>query len=795
MPGPARSRLRRWLPLLLVGLAGLGAWSVEGLSHWDPARLSPAPGPLVLDRHGRMLRLGLDAQGRKLIPLPPGPLPVVVVQAFVAAEDKRFWQHPGVDFVAVGRALLSNLTHGRIVSGASTLTMQLCRQLDPGPRTYGRKLKEMARAVRLETALPKEEILRHFLNRVPLGGNLVGVGTAARAYFGCAAAELTPAQAATLAALARAPARLHPRKASAGALLSRRQRVIEAMGSLGYLTPHQVAMAHSEALALAPGAPSLPFAAPHFVNLVLASVPPPSHGLVKTTLDLELQTQAEAILASHRERLRRQGASQAALVVLDNRRGDVLALVGSLEYSHRQQGMVNGATARRSPGSALKPFLYALALDLGLTPATLLPDVERGYRIPGGEFQPRNFDRTAHGPVSFREALGNSLNLAAVRLLSKLGPERFYATLEKLELISPAAPGPEHHGLGLVVGNVEVSLLHLAQAYATLANGGLFRPLRLLLDTPEPSPRRVFSAQAAYIVSDILADPVARGRVFGGSQAMNPPFPLSLKTGTSSRYRDCWAVGFTRAHTLVVWVGNFDGRPTREASGALVAAPLLADLAAHLYRHQPPEPLPRPPGVVAAEICAFSGQRPGPGCPHRTRELFLAGTEPAETCALHYPGEPWHRLTPEYTGWLKGRHFTGSAGRFRLAGFPADLERLFSSSSPSSPLKAQTWASPAHAAISMPPRGAGNWPAEGVTITRPLPGDRYVLPPGAATLRLTAAAEVQAPLPAVSWYLNGRELAQVGPPYELELELPRGRHRLTVLDSGGYGDEVEVAVE
>lgn len=786
MSGPVRRRLKACLLLLLLGGGALAAWYGERLSRFDPARLAPVPGPLVLDRHGRILRLGPDAQGHRVILLPPGPLPTVVVQAFVAAEDKRFWQHPGVDCVAVGRALLSNLAHGRIVSGASTLTMQLWRQLDPGPRTYGRKLTEMARALRLEAALPKEEILRHFLNRVPLGGNLVGVETAARAYFGCTAAELTPAQAATLAALAKAPARLQPRKASA-ALLSRRQRVLQAMWALGYLTPQQMAVAHNEPLALAAGAPSVPFAAPHFVHLVLASAPVPSHGRVATTLDLDLQTRAEAILTSHRERLRKHGARQAALVVVDNRRGDVLALVGSLEYSHREQGMVNGATARRSPGSALKPFLYALALDLGLTPATLLPDVERRYRIPGGEFQPLNFDRTAHGPVSFREALGNSLNLAAVRLLTQLGPERFYATLEKLELISPAAPGPDYYGLGLVVGNVEVSLLHLAQAYATLANGGLFRPLRLLMNTPEPPPRRVFSAQAAYIISDILADPVARGRVFGASQAMNPPFPLSLKTGTSSRYRDCWAVGFTRDHTLAVWVGNFDGRPTREASGALVAAPILADLAAHLYRHQPPETLPRPSGVVALDICAFSGQRPGPACPHRTRELFLAGAEPGETCALHHPGEPWHRLTPEYAGWLKGRHLKASAGRFRLAGFPADLEHLFSPRP-----QTQTWPSPIKEAISMPDRHASRG---GVSIVRPLAGDRYVLPPEEAALSLTAAAEVQAPLPAVTWYLNGRELAQVGPPYEVEVKLPRGRHRLAALDPLGFGDEVEVAVE
>jgi len=776
---------RRRLPLLVAVLVlGLGA-AVVGFGNPPPS--PPRPGPLVVDREGRILRLVPDAGGRKVILLPPGPLPLRVVQAFVAAEDRRFWQHPGVDLPAVVRAAWSNLAAGRVVSGASTLTMQLARLNQPGPRTFPRKVQEMLMALRLETSLSKEEILRQYLNQVPLGNNLVGVETAARAYFGCPAAELTPAQAATLAAVARAPGRLNPVRPPVAPLLSRRQRVLQAMASLGYLTPAELSRAREEPLTLAPGAPHLPFAAPHFVNLVLATAPPPPDGLLATTLDLDWQRQAEAVLRAHTARLRKWGATQAAVVVLDNRRGEVLALAGSLSYSPENQGLVNGATARRSPGSALKPFLYTLALDLGLSPATLLEDVVRRYRIPGGEFAPLNFDRVAHGPVTFREALGNSLNLSAVRLLDRVGPGRFYATLKSLGLIPQPERGPEHFGLGLVVGNLEVSLLNLAQAYATLAHGGLFRPVRLLQGAPEPPARRIFSPQAACIVADMLTDPLARGRIFGAAPAMNPPFPLALKTGTSSRYRDCWAVGFTRDYTLAVWAGNFDGRPTREASGALVAAPILADLAAALYRHRPPESLPRPPGVVAVEICTVSGLRPGPACPHRGRELFVAGTEPAETCTFHRPREPWHRLPMPYAGWLKERHQKGGAGRFRLTGFPADLGRLF----PATP-GTQTWPSPEKVAISMPEAGASG---SGVTIVRPLAGDRYVLPRGEEALVLTAAAEVQAPWPAVTWVLNGRELARTGPPYEVELKLSRGRHRLAALDPHGLGAEVEVVVE
>ncbi len=789
---------RRRFPLLwpaLVAALGLAvALFLEAASRVDPDRLAPAAGPLVTDRHGRILRLVPEAEGRKLVPLPPGPLPAQVVKAFLAAEDQRFFQHPGVDFLAVLRAVLSNLAAGRVVSGASTLTMQLTRLAYPGPRTVARKLTEMARSLRLEMTFGKEELLRHYLNRVPLGNNLMGVESAALAYFGKPAAQLSVAEAATLAALAKAPGRLNPMNPHPDRLLARRNWVLGRMVKLGWLTGTESAAAKDAPLTLAAGAPRFPFAAPHLVNLVLARQPGLPHRLLKTTLDLDLQCQVEAVLKAHRPRIRKWGASQAALVVVDNRQAEVLALAGSLEYGARDQGMVNGAAARRSPGSTLKPFLYALALDQGFTPATLLEDVERRYRIPGGEFTPLNFDRVAHGPVSFREALGNSLNLSAVRLLEAVGPGKFYELLQHLSLINYQERGPRQYGLGLVVGNPEVTLLQLTQAYVCLAHGGLFRPLRLTLEDPPSPPRRVFSPQAAYIVTHILADPVARGRIFGASQAMNPPFPLAIKTGTSTRYRDCWAVGVSRDYTLAVWVGNFDGRPTHEGSGASVAAPLLADLAGELCRHALTEPFPRPPGIVSAVICAFSGHLPGAGCRHQTRELFIAGTEPTETCRLHQSGEPWHRLPSTFAGWLHDRHLKDGAGRYRLAGFAPDLERLFGHpslarlSSPSSP---GTTSGPSFEGHGIPRPGA---PAGEVAIIAPLRGDHYVLL-GSEAFRLTAKAVCQRPLPAVTWLLNGRETATVGPPYEVELELPRGRHRLAAVGPNGLGEEVEVQVE
>ena len=347
---------------------------------------------------------------------------------------------------------------------------------------------------------------------------------------------------------------------------------------------------------------------------------------------------------------------------------EVAALVGSCHYGPRDQGFNDGATAQRSPGSALKPFLYAQALDLGFNPARVMADVDERYRTPRGEFIPANFDRVAQGPISMREALGNSLNLSAVSLLNQIGPPAFYDLLTRLQLINHPERPAEYYGLGLVVGNPEVSLLQLASAYACLANGGVFRPARCIrtgevgrsetVATPHPdplpsrgegikkeagsvsssgeggkkepgsennagpvnsliqvkeAPEQIFSPQAAYIVSDILADTLARSRTFGSSLAMNQTFPLAIKTGTSTHYRDCWAVGYTPEYTLAVWTGNFDGRPTAKMSGASASAPILADLAAAVINPERSPGFTEPPGITRLEICSFSGMLPRSG--------------------------------------------------------------------------------------------------------------------------------------------------------------------------------------
>ncbi len=803
--GSRPSRRAVWLvaPALVLLLLIVGG---AFLCRLDPAALTPPAGPLVLDRRGEVLRLLPDAHGRRGLPLPPGELPSLVAAAFLAAEDGRFWWHPGVDPLALARAAWDNLVAGRVVSGASTLTQQLARLADPGPRTYGRKVLEMLRALHLELTMSKMEILRCYLDLVPLGRGLVGVETASMAYFGKSAADLAPAEAAALAALAQAPSRLQPAGKNRTRLEARRNWVLTRLAARGDLTPAEADLARREAVPTAP-APALAnfrgAVGPHFVDLATRRCQPgPGRAAVlRTTLDTDLQRRAQALVASHRGRLRAVGASQAAAVILHNPTREVLALVGSFHYGPRDQGYNNGAVAWRSPGSTLKPFLYAQALDAGFFASGVLEDVERHYRTPQGEFIPANYDRFAHGPVPFREALGNSLNLAAVSLLNEIGVPNFYHTLSRLGLINHPERSPDHYGLGLVVGNPEVSLLQLAAAYGALAAGGRHRPPKLLRDAPDIPGEQVFSPQAAYIVSDILADPLARARSFGGSTAMNPHFPLALKTGTSTHYRDCWAVGYTPDYTLAVWVGNFDGRPTAKLSGAAGAAPLLADLAADLFRLGLPPPFTPPEGVAALTVCAFSGLPPGPDCRHRRREVFVAGREPTRVCTYHPDPAPWHRMPVDFAGWLHRRHTRDGAGRFRLTGFSPDLTLVFAAplaAPPESPLRP---GSPLHLgrdplAWRLPPAARpGPSPETPVAIVYPLPGDHFLLLPPAPTVRLTLKAVSRRPVAAVTWFINGREYASTGPPYEAAVELPRGRHRLLAVSSEGLGDSLEIDVQ
>ncbi len=755
---------------------------LERTTSFSRERLALPACTRVLDRGGALLRFLPGPDGTRH--LPAGQVPPVVARAFVAAEDQRFYDHPGFDPLAIVRALRQNLSRGRVVSGASTITQQLSRLAYPRPRTYPAKALEIARAARIELALSKPEILALYLDRVPLGNNLLGVEAASRVYFGKGCGELSAPEAALLAALARAPGRLDPYGPRRGDLLRRQARVLELMGEPAPSAPP----------ALVPR--SFPFEAPHFVDALKGRLPP---GDALSTLDLPLQRRVEEVLLSHRTRLAWRGASQAAAVVLDNRTMEVLALAGSFEYGGRDGGFNDGTRALRSPGSVLKPFFYAQALDAGLTASSVLEDLDRRYRSVQGEYAPVNFDRRSYGPVSLREALGSSLNLSAVNLLNQMGAEPFYRRLQRLSLINHPERGAEHYGLGLVVGNPEVSLLQVTQAFACLAAGGVFRPVRLLASDPAPAGERIYSEQASFVIADILSDPSARDITFG--RALDLPFPAAVKTGTSTHSRDCWAVGYTPRHTVGVWVGNFPGFPTWNLSGAGGAAPLLGDILRQLYPRGDAPRFARPEGVSSVRVCTFSGALPLPACPQVKEELFLEGMEPAERCRFHLRGGAEHLLPAPYAGWVHDRSGRGSAGRFGVEGEvpspdPAAGSGLRAAVVGGRKAPARTasgaWILEEEPPFLPPPPGR----EAGVRILYPLEGDRFLLGGrgrGDTVIRLSA--DCQRVVPTLTWFVDGREVATVGPPYRTEWTLTRGEHSVSAVAPDHTGDRVTIFVE
>jgi penicillin-binding protein 1C len=749
------------------------------------------------DRDGAVLRILPDARGERHLWVPAREIPETVKRAFLAAEDRRFFLHPGFDPLAIMRAVRANLQSGRIVSGASTITQQVARLLHPRDRSYEAKFIEVLQSVRIEMILSKEEILEQYLNRVPLGNNLRGVEVASRVYFGKGVRDLTVAEAALLAALPKAPGRLDPYGPRRATLLARKERVLSRMAACGYLDEEARARARRERLVIRPFA--FPFGAPHVVEFLMArGVRGP--GEYRTTLDARLQADVERIVASQKERLSLRKVRQAAVLVVRNQTMEVLASAGSLAYGPKDRGFNDGTVARRSAGSTLKPFLYAQALDDGVTAATLLNDTLQAYITPRGDYRPDNFDRKEYGPVTVRVALANSLNISAVRTLEALPPGRFERLLASADLLPRRRDRVGEFGLGLAIGNTEVRLSSLVAAYAMLANGGAYRPLRYLLSDPGPSPRRLLSREASYIVSDILADPSARLPAFGTPPEFDLPFRVSIKTGTSTEYRDGWIVGYTPDYTVGVWTGNFDGKPSIGSTGAFAAAPILRQVMELLHGHAPPVALPSPPGVVSAEVCGLSGMKPGPECRHVSRELFLRSSVPERTCAFHREDGDLHRLPVEFARWLSRKHRAGAAGRYRLAGFPDALDALFGEAPERNPVppSGSPRESSTRFTIGMLADGGADLPTEAkgeIRILYPLAKDRFLFPRSEDPAEIPFEALPSEPVPYVDWYVDGKHLVRTGPPYVAKWKPERGRHRILAATPGRQGADVTITVE
>lgn len=779
-------------PLFWLGVLAMATPLPPELGHPDEYRASVR----VTDRDGALLRevraddasrarwIALDDAGER------------VAQAFVAAEDKRFFSHPGIDPVRVASAAVDDARSRRVVSGASTLTMQLARLTRPHRRSFVGKVGEAAMALRIEASLSKRTILEEYVNRAPFGDGVRGVDAASRYYFDKPPKALSLGEAATLAGIPRGPAvydvRKHPDR-----VLRRRDRVLGRMLEAGFITRDEHDRAVREPLT--PQLRRGSFGAPHLVaalheGTASPHVPPLTHVAsgVRTTIQADLQSEAEHVVAATLRGLADRHVTAASVVVLDNDSGDVLAWVGSPRWDdERNLGHNDGVRARRQPGSALKPFVYGLAMEsLDMGPATILPDVELTLRGATSTWTPRNYDGRFHGPVRMREALASSLNVPAVWTANEVGPGAVLARLRALGMAT-LTESAEHYGPGIALGDGEVQLLDITNAYATLARRGVARPVRPVrsvtlttgadLELRWPAEVRVLPEWEADLLTDVLADDRARVGAFGERSALDLPFRVAAKTGTSKGFRDNWTIGYTREVTVGVWVGNFDGSPMEGVSGITGAGPIFHGVMAAAMRGRTPRPFEVSAELEEVSVCPLSGRAAGPACGHAVRELARKDAhEHREPCNMHE-----HVRIDESTGLR-----AGAACRDHVA------TRSFERFDPPYTAWARASARPVAPERWSPRCGAplGASAGGGVALRYPIDGTRFVLDDSKPVALQTIPIAAEAPAGAtLSLLVDG---ARVGAPDErgdLRWRPLRGEHVLSV-EAKGFGTSGPVRV-
>ena len=822
------------MPVLLLAMGiGLAIVFFGPLPGLDRMAAPAAPATRILDRNGLLLYEIADPARGNYQPIPLDEMPPACRQATIATEDKRFYQHPGVDVLAILRAAWADWRHGAVVQGGSTLTQQLARLLlldesERYERSLRRKLREALLAWRLERRLSKDEILALYLNSVYYGHFATGIEAAARSYFGRPAAELDLAQCALLAGLPQAPVAYNPIE-NPDAARARQQQVLELMVEAAYLDPDEARRTAAEPLHFA--ASPFPIDAPHFVFYVQGQVERAlgrddlaRGGLrITTTLDLPLTQAAETAIRRRLAEMNRLGpdlplqrrAENAALVALDPASGALLAFVGSPDYfDARISGALDAALVWRQPGSALKPLTYAVALDPGLsaaagrdpfTAATVLADVPSTFITREGDpYRPLNYDQLFHGPVSVRSALANSYNIPAVRTLDAIGIDALLAQARRHGITTFGAA--ERYGLALTLGGGEVTLLELTAAYAPFAHAGQpVQPIaiariedrdgRLLFDAgldgrPVYNPSGwnlptavalppVLDPRTAALITDILSDNDARAASFGFSSPLRLDRPAAAKTGTTTDWRDNWTIGYTPDLLAGVWVGNADNTPMYGASGIDGAAPIWHDFMTLAHKALPVRPFTRPAGLVERDICSPSGLLASPDCPQVRRDLFIAGSEPTRI------DDQYQRIAVDLrTGQPASSDTPATALGERVAWAPPSLLRdwaqqeglLLAPSTPSS--------HPGSAPSSAPSLPSG----QALQLLSPDPNTTYLLdsrlPAAAQRLQLAISYSGDEPLTGVAYLVDGVSVTVVTAwPWTAWWDLERGSHTVQAVGS------------
>lgn len=761
-------RLRR-LPVTLAAIAlfvAMAAW----LWWPSPELFTTPPSLAVMDRHGAILRAYLTQDQQLRLPMPAQALPDKYVRALLLSEDRFFYRHPGVNPLSLARAAGQNLTRGQRISGGSTLTMQVIRMAEKRPRTYFSKAIESLSALRLTLRHSKDEVLRLYAEHAPMGGNIVGIASAAWHYCGKTPQDLTWAEAALFAVLPNNPAWLRLDR-NRQRLQEKRDRLLRRLAVLGELDSMTLPLALAEPLPSPPPKGRFPLGpAPHLAEAMRRRQ---SHGYAPTTLDLTLQNRVAELVAWRGDRLKDQGIHNLAVLVAETKTGSIRAYIGSRDFNDRMhQGQVDGVMATRSTGSLLKPLLTAMALDRGpYTLSTRLFDIPSYF----GNFTPQNAGGTFAGIISLEDALVLSLNLPFVRLLQDLGIESFHQKLKQSGLRG-IRRSPENYGLTLILGGAEASLFDLLQAYSAFAHRGKTKPLHF-------SPSDTLSPDT--VCSPTAADEVLRAlrRVVRPESEMYWPYfddqiPVYWKTGTSNGQKDGWAIGLNAQWMVGVWAGNFEGTGNASLTGSGSAAPLLFRLFQALTDRQAPMAIqPTLAGKVKVQVCAASGLHPSPHCPTLIEAVKPSVSYVTRVCPYHKPylvakktdravcSLCWHLLPqPEDTAWST-----------RLIWPPSVRMQLEKSGR----------------RPDMPPKHFERCPARKADappeILYPQAGMRLFLPRDYSGKRekviFQAAAQRQDV--ELSWHLNGEFLQRTRHHHQIEAALEKGWHELIVENEEG----------
>ena len=832
---PLKLSLGVLIVLLLVGAGVITQFLLVDLPHPDQLyQRTGAPSTQIFDRHGVLLYQISDPHQGNHTPLTLDEIPRACLEATISTEDATFYTNPGFDTRAMLRALIANLRQGSIVSGASTITQQLTRNLlfSPVERTeisYTRKLREIILAWRLTQIYTKDEILTLYLNETYYGNLAYGLEAAANIYFGKHAAELDLAECALLAGLPQNPVIYNPLE-NLPLAKARQGDVLNLMVHHGLIDPSTRDLAADEPLQLA--AIPFPIKAPHFVMYVRGQLEKRfgleaifTEGLqVHTSLDLSMQEQAAqtirrrlGALAKPEKGLPPRNVRNAAVITIDPTSGDVLTMVGSPNYfDPRIDGAVNVAVAARQPGSSIKPITYAAAFDpelatqrgyQPLTPGSMFLDVRTTFITREGDpYVPQNYDRTWRGPVLLRESLASSYNLVAVKVLETIGLPAMTNLARQMGITT--FDEADRFGLALTLGGGEVRLLELTGAYAAFANGGLkVEPvtIRRVTDAagnlryrrlPEPADR-ILDPRTAYLITDILSDNKARAGAFGEASPLRLARPAAAKTGTTTDFRDNWTVGYTPDFVTGVWVGNADNEPMRHVSGITGAAPIWRDVMKAIHKGRPVREFTRPARLVEETVCAVNGLLPGEGCRYHKQELFMAETAPhrldtwhhlaaidrrtgllaGPACTDDFIVRRWFiRYPPKAQPWIKQYHIT-------------QLPETYSPHCPADPTTPEALAT----ATNPLPAPDRNEPQ--LRLTSPDAGGMYRISPAIPLdkqkLRITALATGDVAPESVQLLVDGRPLIRGT---KTMWQLVPGQHRFEALGVTGAGRTVRSAV-